>query len=191
MGCFNPTHLISKLKGVDIHKSGTGNPGASNATIVFGKTVGIIVLLFDIFKSFFAVVICSLLFKKTLVSGILGGCFAVIGHCFPFHHKFRGGKGFASLVGMMLAVNPIRFFVIAILCCILTIITNHICVLPISASAAFAFSAMYQFDSLLALLIGFLCCAVIIIRHTSNIEAAFSGSDEKVRDFLKRKFIRN
>ncbi len=191
MGCVNPTHLISKIKGIDIHTSGTGNPGASNATIVFGRTVGLLVLIFDIFKSFFAVIICSLLFKKTLFSGLVGGCFAVIGHCFPIHHKFKGGKGLASLVGMMLAVNPLRFFIIAIFCCILTIICNHICVLPISASAVFAFSAMYQFNSIIALLIGVLCFSVILIRHIPNIEAAFSGNDEKVRDFLKRKFIKN
>ena len=99
------------LKGIDIREYGSGNAGATNTFRVLGKKAGIPVLVLDILKGYAAV---SLAFfcgyephtEMYINFSLAYGIAAVLGHVFPIYVGFRGGKGVATLLGMMIAVFP-------------------------------------------------------------------------------------
>lgn len=111
-GCLHGSQLIGKLKNIDIKNSGVKNAGASNTTILLGWKYGILVALVDIFKATFAVLLVLYILNRNGVAGdaqmflVYITIFSVIiGHNYPITMKFRGGKGTASLVGALLAID--------------------------------------------------------------------------------------
>ncbi|MBQ4111933.1 MAG: glycerol-3-phosphate acyltransferase, partial [Clostridia bacterium] len=92
-GTINPSYIIARLRGFDIREKGSGNAGASNALILFGKVLGIGCALFDIAKAAFAIWLCGRLFPGLAYSLAITGVACILGHVFPFYMKFKGGKG--------------------------------------------------------------------------------------------------
>ena len=93
MGTLSPSALIAKIKKDDLRKRGTGNLGATNVTMVYGRLLGVIVMIFDIGKSFAAFQLAELIAPDALapnipIAGLLASGCAVIGHIFPFYMKF-------------------------------------------------------------------------------------------------------
>ena len=84
LGCLSPAALISKLKNIDLRTKGTKNLGGSNTMLVIGRAWGILVMLLDILKAYFAVKIAKWLFPQVTIAQLVAGLFAVIGHVFPF-----------------------------------------------------------------------------------------------------------
>lgn len=126
LGCSNLAYYISKAAKKDIRQSGTGNLGASNATVLFGWKAGVAVAVHDAGKALLAVILAKLLFPDLEHAGAAAGVAAVLGHIFPFYLKFKGGKGTASFVGLTLAINwKLALAVLAILV-LATIITDYI-----------------------------------------------------------------
>ena len=105
LGCINPCFLIGKLKGIDVREFGSKNPGASNAKILFGWKYFFIVFLYDSTKAMISMFIAKALFPLNHQAFTLAGVAAIIGHMFPFYLKFKGGKGAASSVGFILALD--------------------------------------------------------------------------------------
>jgi glycerol-3-phosphate acyltransferase PlsY len=101
LGAINPGYLIGRLKGIDIRQVGTKNPGTSNVWHTLGKKYGILTAAYDILKSLIACIIAIYVFRVDLFFAQFSGILAIIGHCFPFYLKFRGGKGVASAIGMV------------------------------------------------------------------------------------------
>ena len=103
IGGISPAILISRAKGIDITKTGSGNAGATNTFRVLGKKLGITVFLLDVLKGF------AVTFLIGLVLGENASYFAalgvVLGHVFSVYNKFKGGKGVASAIGVVFAVN--------------------------------------------------------------------------------------
>ncbi|MEH7225608.1 glycerol-3-phosphate acyltransferase [Bacillus sp. JJ1566] len=111
-GCIHGSTIVGKLKKVNIKESGIKNAGASNTTIVLGWKYGIIVALIDIGKG-----IIPVLFMKNWLNSysldestfyflvFLTGAFVIIGHIFPVTMKFNGGKGTASMIGVVFAID--------------------------------------------------------------------------------------
>ena len=100
------------LKGIDIREYGSGNAGATNTFRVLGKKAGIPVLLLDVLKGYAAVSLAcysaynpetEMYINLSLAFGVA----AVLGHVFPVYVGFRGGKGVATLLGMMIGVFPV------------------------------------------------------------------------------------
>ena len=100
-GCINPAYLLAKKKGKNILTMGSRNPGASNTMLNFGWAAGILVGFCDILKACLAVLICKTLFPALPYVGYLAGICCIIGHMYNVFLRFRGGKGLASLMGMM------------------------------------------------------------------------------------------
>src|SRR5262245_59816643 len=117
IGSFPTAYLLVKWKTrVDIRNAGTGNVGAHNAFDVSGsKSVAAGVLLIDILKGFGAVSICGLLFGQESWSQGLGGIGVIVGHNYPVWLRFKGGRGLAPAVGVMLAIGWIAVLVWCIL----------------------------------------------------------------------------
>lgn len=101
-GSLSPSSLVGRLKKTDVRKSGTGNLGATNTMLVLGWGAGIFVMLFDLMKSFLSGKLAQYLFPGLSVAGMLACIGAMIGHCFPVFHRFRGGKGLAAFGGLVI-----------------------------------------------------------------------------------------
>lgn len=126
LGCSNMAFYLAHLKKVDLRSAGSGNLGASNAVILMGWGAGIMTALHDIGKSALAVILARVLFPELEYAGAAAGVASVLGHIFPFYLKFRGGKGFASYLGMTIALNWKFSLVVLILVVVVTLVTDYI-----------------------------------------------------------------
>lgn len=117
VGSIDFAIFVSRLHGVDIRAHGSGNPGAANVFRVVGVIPGIMVLVGDLLKGLLAAVLGAWAAGVAtpdqavdLVNSwqvMLAGAAAVIGHCYPVFHRFRGGKGVATMFGAMLFIMPL------------------------------------------------------------------------------------
>lgn len=137
LGQLSSAALISKVKNKDLRENGTGNLGATNTMLVFGKKYGIVVMLFDILKAYAAIKIAKALFPKMLFAGLAAGCFSVIGHIFPIYLNFRGGKGVATFAGMILAYNFPTLVVLFVIAVAIMVCTDFGPWGPVSAAVLF------------------------------------------------------
>lgn len=187
-GCLNPASVLARINGIDLRQRGTGNLGATNVMLNLGKAAGVFVMLFDTSKAYAAYCIAQRLFPGLRYAGLYAGCAAVAGHIFPFQLHFRGGKGFASLCGLMLAHEPV---VAAALLCfglVLMILTNVSITLQLAVILLFpAFSGIRSGSAEVFLLTG-AACALVLVRHRENFAAVFSGGGIRVRDFIREHF---
>ena len=189
LGSVSPAALIGKIKKINLRKNGTGNLGATNTTLVFGKKFGIAVMIFDIAKSSVSVIIARLLFPQiSLLAGLCAGSAAVVGHMFPFYMKFRGGKGLAAYGGMVLAFDPLLFLILLCIGLAAMLIFNCGVALTLSASLLFPILVAFKFKFLPLSLLATAISILLILRHVGNIVRAFRGQDITVRQFFKRIF---
>ena len=128
LGTSNMAYYLAKWKRADLRSGGSGNLGASNATVLLGWRAGVLVAVHDIGKSALAVFLAQLLFPDTAFIGATAGVASVLGHIFPFYLKFRGGKGFASYIGMSLVLNWKVALAVLALMVVLTVVTDYIVV---------------------------------------------------------------
>ena len=126
VGCFNLAFIISKVKKVDLQNTGSKNLGASNTFITVGKGLGVLVGACDIFKCTLVVLLIKLIFPEMEFLPYIAGVSCVMGHMFPFYLKFKGGKGFASFLGMSLGIHWKYFIVIGICIIVITLLTKYI-----------------------------------------------------------------
>lgn len=176
---------------IDVREFGSGNAGATNTFRVLGKKAGIPVLLMDIFKGWLAVNYLSLLselpasvenqFEIQLAFGIA----AVIGHLFPVYTGFRGGKGIATLLGLLLGLNLIAAIASIIVFIIVFLIGRYISLSSILASVAFPVIVFFILDqedlnSSLELFSVFVPI-LTLITHQKNIERLVRGEEKKIR----------
>lgn len=177
LGAINPAYLLARIRGFDIRKRGSGNAGASNALLLFGKARGILCAVFDIGKAFAVSFAVKLLFPGDTLLFAVTASACILGHIFPFYMKFRGGKGLACLGGVILAFD-LRVFGIMVACeLILVLVVNYICVVPMTAAVIFAvlFGIMTK-DLFGSLLLGGVA-AVILWRHAENIRRIRRGRE--------------
>ena len=103
IGSLSPSHFLAWLKGFNLRQKGTKNLGATNTLLILGKFYALIVALFDVGKGIFAVYL-AYYFGLSELFYYLAGTFAVLGHIFPFYLNFRGGKGAATSIGLIIAL---------------------------------------------------------------------------------------
>lgn len=189
LGTLNPAALISKLKKVDLRTKGTGNLGATNTMLILGKKYGVLVMLFDIAKAFLAVRYAQWIAPEFEWLSMSAGLFAVIGHCFPFYLKFKGGKGLAAFAGLVLAYNPLFFLFLLISGIVLMLIVNYTFILPFYATMFFTIYVAMQEESVAILFFATVVSALIIIKHFGNFVKAVKGEDGKIREYIKTKLF--
>ena len=105
LGSVDFAVLAARRHGIDIYAEGSGNPGASNVARLIGRGAGAAVLAADLAKGVGAAAFGELVGGSELF-GFAAGGLAVLGHCFPVWHRFRGGKGVATTVGVLLWMIP-------------------------------------------------------------------------------------
>ena len=191
-----PTALIisKKFFGVDIRDYGSGNMGATNTFRVLGSKYGTIVMIFDILKGMFAVALYNFLpyyhtnewDRTNLMVGL--GLAAVMGHIFPVFAQFKGGKGVATLFGMLLAVQP----VIAISCVgvflLVLFLTRYVSLSSILAGIFLPICVLWIWndDVLIYRIFAVLVACLIILTHQKNIIKIVRGNESRVPIFKYR-----
>jgi len=179
IGGINPAYIVSKLKGFDVRTQGSGNAGASNALITMGKGAGAFCALFDIFKGILAVKLGIRLFPMLKIAGILTGSLCIIGHIFPAYMGFKGGKGLATLGGVVL-MQDIRIVLIMVFFSFIIIwIFDYICF--VSVGGAVIFSIILAINHGLGYFICFLPVDIaMVICHKENFRRIKYGVEAKV-----------
>ena len=187
VGTLNPSFIIAKCRGFDIRERGSGNAGASNALIVFGKLLGVLCALFDILKATGAVLLMQLLFAETPFIYAVTAVSCTLGHIFPFYMKFRGGKGLACLGGIILGFDWRVFLVMLTLAILLALITRYICFVPMTASLAFAVVYGIMTKDLWGTLILTMIVPVILWKHAENIRRIREGKEMRLSYLWNKK----
>ena len=187
-----PTALIISKRyfGVDIRDYGSGNIGATNTFRVLGKKYGTIVMVCDILKGIAAVSLfyflpyylqqTNSLERTNFMIGL--GLSAVIGHVFPIWASFKGGKGVATLFGMILAIQPI----IALSCVgvflLVLFLTRFVSLSSILAGIMLPISVLWIWneDEILYRIFALLVAVLIVITHQKNIGKLLRGVESRV-----------
>lgn len=170
LGSSNMAYWISRIKKVDIRGNGSGNLGASNATVLLGWGAGVIVAVHDIGKAFLAVLLAKVLFPDVENVGVLAGVACIMGHIYPFYLKFKGGKGLASLVGVVAALDWRVALAVVVLLVVVTLVTDFIALGTISVSIASPIGMWLTTHNWLVPLILCIATVVMIFKHTDNIK---------------------
>ncbi len=183
--------------GVDVREYGSGNAGATNTFRVLGKKPGIIVMFVDILKGWTATNLPYLLDSSVIGNHdapqfvnfqLALGVIAVLGHLFPIFAGFRGGKGVATLFGMVLAIHwPAALMCVSVFLFIL-LVTHYVSLSSIMAGFTFPFSVAFIFKTTVPaiLLYGIAICALILVTHQKNIERLLKGHESKIYLFKRK-----
>ena len=194
-GSFPTSVWVGKLFfNTDVRDHGSGNAGATNTMRVLGVKVGIPVLLFDLFKGWLAVKYASFFnvyppdTQEIMNLGILLGMLAVIGHIYPILAGFRGGKGVASIFGVLLALAVYPTLCAAGIFLIVLFISKYVSLGSILAGISFPIWIFFVFDSpfLSLKIFSILVSVLLIITHMKNIKRLIN-SEEKKASFLFKK----
>ena len=105
IGCIQSAYIVGKIWHKDIRKYGSGNLGSTNALRVLGKKAAAITFTCDILKAVLAFVIAYHIFGRSIVAGVYASAGAVLGHDFPFYLSFKGGKGIAATIGLIMCLS--------------------------------------------------------------------------------------
>jgi len=185
-----PTALIisKRFFGIDIRDYGSGNMGATNTFRVLGSRFGTMVMIFDILKGMAAVALFTFIpyylnHELERTNFILGlGTAAVLGHIFPIFAGFRGGKGVATLLGMILAVQPI----IAISCIgvfvLVLYLTRYVSLSSILAAVSLPICVLWIWNEneILYRVFALLVAALVVITHQKNIGRILRGVESRI-----------
>lgn len=194
-GLFTTGYFYAKHVHVDIRSMGSGNIGTTNTFRTLGKKAGVIVFLGDGFKGVFAVLLVWLLFRGRYPDGVkileaYAGLGAVLGHNFPVHLKFKGGKGIATTAGMMLAFCPWAVPICFVLFTLSIFVKRYVSVGSLLVCLGFfvqtivfgqngVLGAPAQALTEIYVIVG-IVCVLGVIRHQSNIKRLLEGTENKV-----------
>jgi len=190
MGSFSSAVWIGKwFYNTDVRTQGSGNAGATNTIRVLGTKAGVIVMILDIVKAWGAVKLATVfagdgLDESQLINyQIIVGALAVLGHVFPVFTGFKGGKGVASLVGVIIALySPYIFLLVLGWFALVFIVTRYVSLGSITASILFAVLAIFVFreQNTYLIILASLIAVFIPLTHHNNIKRLLKGEENKL-----------
>ena len=181
LGSSNMAKYLAAIKKVDLTAGGSGNLGASNAVILMGWGAGVLTALHDIGKSALAVSLARLVFPDAPYIGAAAGVAAVLGHIFPFWMKFKGGKGFASYLGMTLALHWKFAIAVLLLVVVVTLITDYIVAATTTTIILVPIGLGLLTQSIILPLILLVASGVIAWKHRENYVRIYNGTEIRFR----------
>jgi len=204
IGCLMLAYLLGAIPsavwigqtfwGVDVREYGSGNAGATNTFRVLGPRAGIPVLIMDICKGWLAVQLATFLgsyipgtqqfvnFKLAL------GVAALLGHIFPVYVGFRGGKGVATLLGILWGVHPPAALICLCIFLVVFLLTGYVSLGSMITAVSFPFIIMLFFQNTVASMniFGMAVAILVLVTHQRNIERLFRGEESKINLFGKK-----
>lgn len=185
-----PTALLVSRKffGIDIRDYGSGNMGATNTFRVLGSKYGTIVMIIDILKGITAVALFNLipyylhheLDRTNLMIGL--GLSAVLGHVFPVYANFKGGKGVATLFGMLLAIQPVIAGSCVAVFLLVLFFTRYVSLSAILGAVMLPICVLWIWndDVILYRAFAILVAALVVLTHQKNIGRMLRGVESRV-----------
>jgi glycerol-3-phosphate acyltransferase PlsY len=170
--------IVPRMMGKDIYAQGSGNPGTSNVFRTVGKKAAAAVLLGDSLKGLIAAAIGASLVDP--VVGFASGFAAVVGHCFPVWHRFRGGRGVATAVGAALWLEPFWGLMLALGWGGVVATTKTASVASLVAMVLYVPGYAVFGTRGVGLLWAGATALLVIARHHGNIRRIFTGRERKV-----------
>jgi acyl phosphate:glycerol-3-phosphate acyltransferase len=179
--------LVRIFRHQDIRATGSGNIGATNVARSGAKGLGLLTLVLDVLKGFFAVVIAQRIadpygFTQAYDIAVAAGLAAVLGHCFPVWLGFRGGKGVATALGVFFALVPLTtvFYVLGVFL-VIVFSTRYVSLASIIAAALFPIFALPHAPARTPIVIAgyILIPLIVIVKHSQNIRRLLSGTENR------------
>lgn len=179
--------------GVDVREHGSKNAGATNTFRVLGKKPGTIVLLIDVLKGALAVLAPVFALRTQIDSEhliqiqLVAAIAAVLGHVFPVFAQFKGGKGVATSLGIIIGIHPAAAAICLGIFLVIFMVSHYVSLGAIAASIAFPLLIVYLFqvDSVWLRCFAILLGAVVIFAHKKNIVRLLNGEENKMNLFKK------
>ncbi|MBN1142883.1 MAG: glycerol-3-phosphate 1-O-acyltransferase PlsY [Bacteroidales bacterium] len=181
--------------GIDVRERGSKNAGATNAMRVFGWKVGLTVLIVDMLKGWLAVNLIHLTNYYIPETGdfiefqLLLGIAAILGHIFPVYVGFRGGKGVATLFGLILAINPEPTLLCVGIFIITLVVTKYVSLSSMVAGFAFPVMVIFVFKTTTPSLVIFslIIAGLLLFTHQKNIERLLRREEKKVLFLMSKR----
>jgi glycerol-3-phosphate acyltransferase PlsY len=179
------SYIIGRMKGADIRRSGSGNTGATNLFRVCGRGAGLTGLVLDAAKGAVPVLAASRGVMQLAppagdwIVAVSGIC-AVLGHVFSPWLRFRGGKGVATTLGVLLVLSPLSLLAGVLVFAVVLLATRYVSLGSISAALAVVPAVfVFQPGSLPVQVIICVVAALILVRHRSNIVKLLKGEENR------------
>lgn len=180
--------------GIDVREYGSGNAGATNTFRVLGRKAGIPVLLLDIFKGFAALHLVELTgdylpgtqqfvnFKLAL------GIAALLGHIFPVFAGFRGGKGVATLLGILIGVQPVAALICSGIFLLFFLSSGYVSLGSMMSAIAYPFIIMLVLNETMPTvnIFAMSVAILVLITHQKNIERLLRGKESRILLFKRK-----
>jgi glycerol-3-phosphate acyltransferase PlsY len=171
--------LIARLYGgADLRRSGSGNIGVTNVVRTLGKTAGILTLLGDGVKGLVAVLLAQAWGQASMVPAV-AACVAVLGHMFPLYHGFRGGKGVATALGVLLPTLPLPLLGGLLVWLVVVAIWRYVSAGSILAAFVVPLLAVLWSYPWPLVLAAALIALLVLYKHRDNVHRLRQGSEAK------------
>ena len=186
--------FTKKIAGFDVRTKGSGNAGSTNVLRTAGKKVAIITLICDILKGVVAVLIGYIVGKLTKASVetsqmliLTAGVMVVLGHTFPIFFKFKGGKGVATSLGVLLMINWRIGLICLVFALLIMAVSRMVSLGSISAAILFPVLCIFINENYLIkanhfgyILFGIILCLLVVFNHRSNLKRIINGKENKL-----------
>lgn len=195
IGSINFSIILSKrMAGFDIREKGSGNAGTTNMLRAVGKKAAVITLICDILKGVVSILIAVLAGKivKNLDNALLvqlAGIFVIIGHTFPVFFKFKGGKGIATALGVLLMINWQIGLICLIFALVLMTLTKMVSVGSIAAAILFPILVAFIDQNYIVqtsnsnwsyLVFSIIVALLVIFNHRANVQRILNGTENRL-----------
>jgi glycerol-3-phosphate acyltransferase PlsY len=186
--------LGKALFGKDVRKEGSKSSGATNAMRILGWKFGLIVLILDVLKGILAVNLIYVLpfieitdIEPLHIQCVLG-IMAIVGHIFPIYVGFKGGKGIATIVGILIGIFPLSLAIVFPVFVIIVYFSKFVSLGSILSALSLPFVFYFIFNKNDLILIGFTISLsiIVILTHRKNIKRIIAG-EENVFSFKKKR----
>ncbi len=186
-GNIQASFILGKLfKGIDIREKGTANAGASNAVIVMGWKFGVATFFIDMLKAAAAVWIVKYITNGNIDLAVLAGVMAMVGHIYPIFMRFKGGKGIASILGIILGLNGYLAVVLYITIILGTVITNYLSLGELLILILFPLGVYLLGYSYFVVALVTLACLLSAFKLRENFSNTFKGTEKTLSSVLSK-----
>ena len=190
LGSISFSVIISKkMAGFDVREKGSGNAGSTNVLRTVGKKAAIITLICDCLKGVIAILIAFIAGKiwTNLDSALLvqlAGIFVVLGHTFPIFFKFKGGKGVATSLGVLLLTNWQIGLICLVFALVLMALTRFVSLGSVAAAILFPVLTVFITNNYLVhgnyIIFGIILAILVIFNHRENVKRLLTGTENKL-----------
>ncbi|WKZ83511.1 MAG: glycerol-3-phosphate 1-O-acyltransferase PlsY [Acidimicrobiia bacterium] len=170
--------ILPRVRGVDIYASGSGNPGATNVLRTMGRGAATTVMLGDLGKGIAAAAMGGTAGGDP--AAIAAGFAAVLGHCFPVWHRFRGGKGVAATAGTVLWVEPLVGLILFAVWAAIVAVTKRASLASIAVAAALVPGLWVVGQRGWTLAWATLIAVLVVTRHRANIDRLLRNAEHRI-----------